>query len=92
MDLLSWFSNATDDPEKRKFIFSETCFDKMAVAGPKEWLTWIRDETEKASATALATLQKEMVRGFTEGEEGQKEKWELRFASFRSRTLSGPNL
>jgi AbiV family abortive infection protein len=82
LDLLNWFSGVTDNPEQRKFIFSKASFDKMAAVGPKEWLTWIRDETEKASAKAMATLQKEMARGFTEGEEGQQEKWELKIRLF----------
>jgi len=82
LDLLGWFSNVTDDAEKRKFIFSKESFDKMAVVGAKEWLTWLRDEIEKASAAAMAALQKEMARGFTEGEEGQQEKWELKIRLF----------
>ena len=82
LDLLNWFSNATDVPEKRNFIFSKTSFDKMAEVGPKEWLAWVRDELEKASANAMASLQKEMARGFTEGEEGQQEKWELKVRLF----------
>jgi AbiV family abortive infection protein len=78
LDLLNWFSGATDDPEKRKFIFSASSFDKMADIGPRAWLTWVRGEIEQSSAAAMAALQREMARGFTEGEEGQEEKWELK--------------
>jgi AbiV family abortive infection protein len=82
LELLSWFSNANDDPEKRRFLFSQESFDKMASLGPKEWLTRIRDELQKSAAQAMAALQKEMARGFTEGEEGQQEKWELKIRLF----------
>jgi AbiV family abortive infection protein len=82
LDLLNWFSNVTDVPEKRNFIFSKPSFDKMAELGSKQWLRWVRDQIEKASATAMASLQKEMARGFTEGEEGQQEKWEIKIRLF----------
>lgn len=82
LELLSWFSNVNDDPEKRKFIFSQHSFDKMAEVGAKEWLTWIRDELQKSDAKAMVALQREMTRGFTEGEEGQQEKWELKIRLF----------
>ncbi|HEY3825715.1 MAG TPA: AbiV family abortive infection protein, partial [Bryobacteraceae bacterium] len=60
LDLLSWFSSVTDIPEKRNFIFSKTSFGKMAELGAKDWLAWVRDEIEKASAAAMASLQQEM--------------------------------
>jgi AbiV family abortive infection protein len=82
LDLLNWFSSVADDPEQRRFIFSKASSDKMAAVGVKEWLTWIRDEVQKASITAMATLQKEMAREFTEGEEGLAEKWELKIRLF----------
>lgn len=82
LELLSWFCNANEDPEKRKFIFSRQSFDQMASLGPKEWLAWLRDEFEKSAAQAMAALEKEMTRGFTEGEEGQQEKWELKIRLF----------
>jgi AbiV family abortive infection protein len=82
LELLSWFSSVNDDLEKRKFIFSHQSFDKMAQVGAKEWLTWIREEIQKSEAQAMAALQREMTRGFTEGEEGQQEKWELKIRLF----------
>jgi len=92
LDLLSWFSNVTDDPDKRRFIFSQESFDKMASVGPKEWLTWIRDEVQKSSAHATATLREEMKRGFIEGEEGQQEKWELKIRLFSQSHSIRPKL
>ena len=78
LDLLSWFSGATDDPEQRKFIFSQQSFDKMASVGPKQWLSWVREELQKSAAEAAAALQKEMSRSFVEGEGGLVGKWELK--------------
>jgi AbiV family abortive infection protein len=82
LDLLNWFSNITDDPERRKFIFSRQSFDKMEALGSKEWLIWIKDEIEKSEASAMASLQKEIERGFTAGEEGLQYKWELKIRLF----------
>src|ERR1039458_5198713 len=77
LDLLSWFSGATDDPEQRKFIFSQQSFDKMASVGPKQWLSWVREELQKSAAEAAAALQKEMSRSFVEGEGGLERNWEV---------------
>jgi len=82
LDLLNWFSNVTDDPERRKFIFSRQSFEKMDELGPKEWLTWLKTEIERMDSAAMASLQKEMGREFTPGEEGLEHKWELKIRIF----------
>jgi putative transposase len=82
LDLLNWFSNVTDDPEKRKFIFSKQSFEKMESVTPREWLTWIRDEIQKSETAATLSLQKEMGRGFMPGEDGLEYKWELKVRFF----------
>jgi AbiV family abortive infection protein len=82
LDLLNWFSSVTDDPERRKFIFSKQSFDKMDELGPKDWLTWIKTEIERMESAAMASLQKEMGREFTRGEEGLEYKWELKIRIF----------
>ena len=82
LDLLNWFSNITDDPEKRKFIFSKQSFDKMDTVGAKEWLTWVKSEIERMESEAMASIQREMKREFTAGEEGLEYKWELKIRIF----------
>ncbi len=82
VDLLNWFSNVTNDPERRKFIFSKQSFDKMEKIGPKDWLTWIKIEIDKMDYAAMASLQKEMSREFMPGEEGLEYKWELKIRIF----------
>jgi AbiV family abortive infection protein len=82
LDLLSWFSNVTDDPEKRSFVFSKQSFDKLDEVGAKEWLRWIKSGIERAEIEANAFLQKELTRGFTTGDEGLEYKWELKIRIF----------
>src|ERR1700757_4344665 len=47
IDLLNWFSNVTDDPERRRFIFSGQSFQKLNDVGAKCWLTWIKSEVDR---------------------------------------------
>jgi|SRR5579875_1498150 len=82
IDLLNWVSNVTDDPDRRRFIFSEQSFQKLNDVGAKSWLTWIKSEVERLEADALTSFQKEMKRGFTPGEEGLEYKWELKIRIF----------
>jgi AbiV family abortive infection protein len=82
LDLINWFSNATDDPEKRKFIFSPASFEKMTQLDAKEWLLWVRDEIQQADTLVNETLQREMKRGFTPGEAGLEYKWEVKLRLF----------
>ena len=91
--LLNWFSAATDDPEKRHFIFSSESFDKMEALGAREWIVWLKSESEAAAATAMASLEKEMKRERPDESEAQKDKWKLKIRLFsQSHSIRGKDL
>jgi AbiV family abortive infection protein len=80
--LLKWFSDASDDPEKRAFIFSSASFDRMEATGSREWLKWLRAEIERVEAEAHASLNRELTRPEPEGEDRKTTKWQLKVRLF----------
>jgi AbiV family abortive infection protein len=93
LELLNWFSAASDDPEKRGFIFSAESFDKMEALGGREWITWLKTELEASAATAMASLEKEMKRGQPEESEALQDKWQLKIRLFsQSHSIRGKDL
>jgi len=93
LELLNWFSAASDDPEQRKFIFSSQSFDKMEALGGREWMTWLKTELEAAAAAAMASLEKEIKRGQPEPSEAQEDKWQLKIRLFsQSHSIRGKDL
>jgi AbiV family abortive infection protein len=91
--LLNWFSAASEDPEKRRFIFSSESFDKMEALGAREWIVWLKSELETAAAMAMASLEKEMKRGQPDELEAQKDKWKLKIRLFsQSHSIRGKDL
>lgn len=93
LELLNWFSAASDDPEKRRFIFSRESFDRMEAFGGREWITWLKTELEAAAVTVMASLEKEMKRGQPEESEAQQDKWQLKIRLFsQSHSIRGKDL
>jgi AbiV family abortive infection protein len=93
LELLNWFSAASDDPEQRKFIFSSQSFDKMEALGAREWMTWLKTELEAAAAKAMAAMEKEMKRGQPDPSEAQDDKWQLKIRMFsQSHSIRGKDL
>ena len=91
--LLNWFSAASDDPEKRRFIFSSQSFDKMEALGGREWIAWLKSELEAAAATAMASLEKELKRGRPAESEALQDKWQLKIRLFsQSHSIRGKDL
>lgn len=83
LSLLRWFADVTDDPEKRKFVFSSASFDKMeTLANPIEWLKWVHGELTKAEEDAVALLNKELQRSEPGPAEASDEKWHLKLRIF----------
>jgi AbiV family abortive infection protein len=78
-ELFQWFSAASDDPEKRKFLFSPASFDKMEQeVDPREWMKWLKATLDAADAEARASLDKELKRTPPGPDEAQVEKWQLK--------------
>jgi AbiV family abortive infection protein len=83
LSLLRWFADATDDSEKRKFVFSAASFDRMErLANPIEWLKWLQAELTNAEREALALLNKELQRTEPGPAEAGEEKWHIKIRIF----------
>ncbi len=79
LSLLQWFADATEDPEKRKFVFSKQSFDKMeSAADSAEWIKWLKAEIDRADHQAMAALRRELARQEPAENEGHDRKWRLR--------------
>ena len=75
-----WFHNASDDPEKRRFIFSNVSWDKLVELGDVyEWIKWIRQEFTKAEEEAREILRREIEKGTIGEAEGDEPKWKVKF-------------
>jgi AbiV family abortive infection protein len=93
LELLSWFLMVSDDPDKRRFVFSSESFKRMEELGPKAWLYWIKQEMDKMAADAAELLRKEMSRGIETGEDSRKDKWELKIRLYsQSHSIRGKDL
>lgn len=60
---LKWFFKATEDPDKRKFIFGSTSIKKLEeVQNGKDWISWMRDVFRKNEEEMRALTEKEIRR------------------------------
>ena len=75
-----WFHSASDDPEKRRLIFSNASWDKLVELGDVyEWIKWIRQEFTKAEEESREILRQEIEKGAVGEIEGNEPKWKVRF-------------
>jgi AbiV family abortive infection protein len=81
--VLQWLSAATDDIEKRGFIFSSPSFDKLEEFGNLlEWARWLKAEVERTEHEAIAKLNQELQRKEPKGSEALDEKWQVKIRLF----------
>jgi AbiV family abortive infection protein len=60
---LKWFFKATEDPDKRKFIFGSASIKKLQeVQNGKEWISWMRGVFQKNEEEMRALAEKEIRR------------------------------
>ena len=95
---LQWFRTAGDDPEKRRYFYSQHSLDKLAELDDLfEWMKWHRQEFTKAEEESRELLQQELQKEPLDGIEGDESKWKVRFRiyseshSIRQRGLSAWN-
>ncbi len=80
---LRWFLGTSDDTEKRQFIFSNLSLDKLAdLKDMYKWIKWLRREFTKSEEETRKILQQEMEKGLIEGDEGNEQKWKVKFRIF----------
>jgi AbiV family abortive infection protein len=92
---LQWFRTAGDDPEKRRYFYSEYSLDKLAELGDLfEWMKWHRQEFTKTEEESRELLQQELQKEPIDGIEEDESKWKVRFRiyseshSIRQRALN----
>ena len=98
LEALQWFRTAGDDPEKRRYFYSEHSLDKLAELGDLfEWMKWHRQEFTKLEEESRELLHQELQKELIDGIEGDEPKWKVRFRiyseshSIRQRALNAWN-
>ena len=80
---LTWFSEATDDPEKRGLILGQKSMEKLAALGhPRKWMAWLRKEFEEAEVQGRVLAERELKRSAPSKEEADKIKWKIKVRFF----------
>jgi AbiV family abortive infection protein len=73
---LKWFFKATEDPDKRKFIFGSASTQKLnGVQNGKEWISWMRGISQKNEEEMRTLAEKEIRRQ----KPSEKEKFEPKY-------------
>ena len=79
IEMQTWFLKTTEDPEKRRMIFSGGSMAKLAeLKDARAWAQWIRVEFEKADAASRAAVEEELRRSRNLPETATKDKWKIR--------------
>ena len=82
-NLQAWFLSATDDSEKRRYIFSDASMSKLAeFKNAKLWTQWLKTEFDKVEADNLLLTQQELERSRNVDGKGSKKKWKVRIRIF----------
>lgn len=79
-ETMSWFLRATEDQEKRKYVFSQVSMEKLVELGnPLDWAEWLHSQFELSEAQARALAEQELRRTEPHEAEANKPKWKIRF-------------
>lgn len=79
-EILKWFIDAPNDPEKRRFIFGGASQRKLVELGDMwDWINWLHEECTASEAAAAEMLQQELNRQPPGEGEGEQPKWKIRF-------------
>ena len=76
--VMRWFLDATNEPEKRKLIFGQQSFDKLAELGKmRDWMAWLKGQFDRAEAEGREHLQRELARVTPDRAERGEDKWQV---------------
>jgi len=79
LEVLNWFLAATEDLEKRKYIFGRESLDRFAeFQNSREWMEWLRDVFQTHEAEMKALAEKEIRRSEPGAGEKQKPKYRMK--------------
>src|SRR5262249_2816957 len=58
-----WFLDAANDPERRKLIFGQKAFEKLAELGHmQDWVVWLKEQFDEGETQGRENLQRELSR------------------------------
>lgn len=70
-----WFSDVTDDPERRRLVMGAKSMARLKELGNvPEWVSWLKKTFEESEAEARGALERELQRQ-PDGGEAPKTKW-----------------
>lgn len=79
IEMQSWFLKMTEDPEKRRMIFSGGSMKKLAeLKDARAWAKWLKEQFDQADAESRAAIEEELRRSRDLPAEGTKDKWKLK--------------
>ncbi len=86
---LTWFFQATEDTDKRKFIFGSTSIKKLEeVQNGKDWIKWMRDIFQKNEDEMRKLAEQEIKRQKPSKKEAFKPKYKIRIKIQKSSSNS----
>ena len=78
-----WFLTAADDPERRRYLFSEPSMAKLAeLKDARAWVQWLKEQFTNAEAEAHAAVQREIERSRDLPSNKTRDKWKMRIRIF----------
>ncbi|HVZ12286.1 MAG TPA: AbiV family abortive infection protein [Patescibacteria group bacterium] len=76
---IEWFLRTSNDPLKRKAIFSGTSMDKLVEFGnARDWIHWLKTEADKEDDSIRKILEDELSRQKPEGKDARKPKYKIK--------------
>jgi hypothetical protein len=85
--LQRWFFDTADDPEQRRYLFSDPSLGKLAeLKDARAWVRWLKEQFADAESKAHAAVQQELRRSQDLSSKKTKDKWRMRI-----RILSDPH-
>lgn len=77
--MLSWFFEACEDEEKKRFIFGNISMQKrIDLKDGKSWIIWLREYFDKKEAEFIKTAEQEISRKQPDAAEAEKPKYQVR--------------
>lgn len=77
--IFSWFLDANDDPEKRKYILGTTSLNKLQeFQSSNKWVKWLYEEFRKSDEEGKLLLESELKRDKPQGPAADKPKWKIK--------------
>src|SRR3989344_3792 len=76
---IDWFLKTSDDPVKRKILFSSKSMDKLVEFGnAKDWIHWLKLESDKENSEIKEIIEAELKREKPQGKTIREPKYRIK--------------